>query len=209
MARMSLERRTPSLRNRTLSTVAFLTAQFLVAAAHAQTPKVTVSLDPAATAIHWTLSGNTHTTHGTFRLKGGQIVFDPATGEAQGEVLVDLTTGESGNSSRDSRMQADVLESAKYPQASFHPTRIVGVVKAGATQTLNAEGTFTIHGADHRLELKIQVKVDGNRATATTHFSVPYVAWGMKDPSTFLLRVGKEVAVDVVAEGTVEGLAAK
>ena len=74
---------------------------------------------------------------------------------------------------------------------------------------MNAEGSFNIHGADHPLKLDIQVKLDGNQATATTHFSVPYVAWGMKDPSNFVLRVGKEVDIDIVAHGTVEGLSAK
>jgi polyisoprenoid-binding protein YceI len=201
---MDLERRRPSLQNRSLCAAVLLTVLF-TAAARAQSPKVTVNLEPAASEIRWKLTGNAHDTHGTFRLKGGQVTFDPATGEAQGEVLVDLASGKSGDRSRDSKMQSDVLESAKYPQASFHPTKITGAVKAGATQTVTVDGTFTIHGADHPLKLEIQVKVDGSRATATTHFSVPYVAWGMKDPSTFLLRVGKDVNIDVVAQGTVEG----
>jgi polyisoprenoid-binding protein YceI len=206
---MDLESPRPSFQNRPLCTAVLLTVLFAAAAAYAQSPKVTVNLDPAASEIRWKLTGNAHDTHGIFRLKGGQVTFDPATGEAQGELLVDLASGESGNSSRDSRMQSDVLESAKYPQASFHPTKITGTVKAEASQTVTAEGTFTIHGADHPLKLEILVKVDGDRATATTHFSVPYVAWGMKDPSTFLLRVGKDVNIDVVAQGTVEGLPAK
>jgi polyisoprenoid-binding protein YceI len=173
--------------------------------AQAQAPKVTVHLDSAATDIQWTLSGSTHTTHGTFRLKGGVVSFDPATGAAEGELLVDLATGESGNPDRDAKMQKVVLESDKYPQASYHPTRIVGGLKPGATQTVTAEGSFNIHGADHPLNLELQVKLDGNQATATTHFTVPYVAWGMKDPSVFVLRVGKEVEVQVVAHGTVDG----
>jgi polyisoprenoid-binding protein YceI len=205
---MDLERRRPSLQNRSLCAAVLLTVLF-TAAARAQSPKVTVNLEPAASEIRWKLTGNAHDTHGTFRLKGGQVTFDPATGEAQGELLVDLASGKSGDRSRDSKMQSDVLESAKYPQASFHPTKITGAVKAGATQTVTVDGTFTIHGADHPLKLEIQVKVDGSRATATTHFSVPYVAWGMKDPSTFLLRVGKDVNIDVVAQGTVEGLTEK
>ncbi len=178
-------------------------------AAQAQTAKVTVRLDPMTTEIHWTLSGNTHTTHGSFRLKSGQVSFDSGTGAAAGELLVDLATGESGNESRDSKMQTVVLESSKYPEAFFHPQKVTGAPKPGVTEAMTAEGTFNIHGADHPLKLDIQVKLDGNQATAITHFSVPYVAWGMKDPSSFILRVGKEVNIDIVAHGTVEGLSAK
>jgi polyisoprenoid-binding protein YceI len=177
--------------------------------AHTQGQRVTVHFDSATTEIHWKLAGNAHDTHGTFRLKGGQVTFDPATGVAAGELLVDLATGESGNPSRDSKMQTDVLESNKYPEAFFHPTKISGDVKTGTTETVSAEGAFNIHGADHPLKLDIQVKIEGDQATATTHFSVPYVAWGMKDPSNFLLRVGKAVDVDIVAHGTVDGVSAK
>ncbi len=205
---MGMKRHASSSHNRSLCLAALLAVLFVASSAKAQS-KITVNFDPAATEIHWTLSGSAHTTHGTFRLKGGQMTFDPATGAAQGELLVDLSTGESGDSSRDSKMQTSVLESAKYPQAFFHPTKIVGAVKAGEAQTVAAEGTFNIHGADHPLKLEIKVKLEGSRATATTHFSVPYVAWGMRDPSNFLLRVGKDVDVDVVAQGTVEGLPAK
>ncbi len=173
-------------------------------AVHAQKNNVTVHLDPATTEIHWTLNGSTHTTHGTFKLKGGLFTYDPATGIASGEMLVDLSTGESGEPDRDAKMKNVVLETGKYPQAFFKPTKISGDVKSGATQTVTVEGNFNIHGADHPLTLKIDVKLDGNQATATTHFTVPYVAWGMKDPSVFVLRVAKDVQVDIAAHGTVD-----
>ncbi len=175
---------------------------------HAQpTPQnVTLHLDPARTEIHWTLDSTLHTVHGTFRVKGGMVAFDPQTGAAQGEILVDVTSGESGNQSRDSRMQKDVLESSKYPQAIFHPTRVTGVLKPGQQQALTVEGTFTIHGVDHPLKLEMKVQVDGRETIATTNFAVPYVAWGMKDPSSMMLRAGKEVEVDVVARGQIDGL---
>jgi polyisoprenoid-binding protein YceI len=175
---------------------------------HAQSAPqaITMHIDPARTEIHWTLSGNMHTVHGTFKLKGGLITFDPSTGAAQGEIAVDLVTGESGNQSRDGHMQKDVLESDKYPQAIFHPAKVTGAVKSGSTQNITVDGTFTIHGKDHPLRLEAKVQVDGHDAVATTQFTVPYVDWGMKNPSTFILRVDKTVVVGVTAKGVIEGL---
>ena len=186
------------------ATLLFTLSPFLCAQSTPQ--NISLHLDPARTEIHWTLDSTLHTVHGTFKLKGGMVAFDPQTGAAQGEILVDVTTGESGDQSRDSRMQKDVLESAKYPQASFHPTKVTGVLKPGQPQTVTVEGTFTIHGADHPIKLEMNVQLDGYDAVATTKFIVPYVAWGMKDPSTFVLRAGKEVNVDVVAKGRIDGI---
>ncbi len=177
----------------------------IVLDARAQAQMVTVHLDPAQSEVHWTLSDTTHTVKGTFKLKGGLVSFDPKTGAANGELLVDVETGESGNHTRDDKMKKEVLESKKYPAAFFHPTRITGALKPGTTQDLTAEGTFNIHGADHPLTVKLAVQLDGTAIVARTHFVVPYVAWGMKDPSFLVFRVGKQVDMDVIARGTVEG----
>ena len=187
--------------------VAFIALCFVqIAPAQSSPSKVNIHLDPQKTEIHWTLGTTLHTVHGTFRLKAGMMTFDPATGAAEGEVLVDTSTGESGNSSRDGKMQKEVLESSKYPQAFFHPMKLSGGLKAGGPQNVTVEGTFNLRGADHPLTLQMTVQVNGSDATATTHFNIPYIAWGMKDESTFLLKVDKEVAVEVVAKGTVDGL---
>ena len=75
-----------------------------------------LELDPARTAVHFTLKTSLHTVHGTFKIKHGDMHFDPDSGRASGEVVVDATSGESGSSARDSRMHKNVLESAKYPE---------------------------------------------------------------------------------------------
>jgi hypothetical protein len=173
--------------------------------AHSQNQGVKVVLDPAQTVIHWKLSGDLHNTHGTFKLKSGQFFFNPKTGVAEGEILVDATTGESGNAARDKRMQDEVLESNRYPAIFFHPSQLKGEFKdTGETQNLVGSGTFNIHGADHPLDLPLKVQVAAGAVTATTAFTVPYVAWGMKDPSKFLLRVGKQVEIEVSAKGTIQ-----
>jgi len=193
---------------KSLPTRVFLCAVFLTAPLlHAQSAQqaVTMHINPAATEIHWTLNGNMHTVHGTFKLKGGLITFDPTTGAAQGEILVDVQSGESGNHSRDTRMHQEILESGKYPQAIFHPEKVTGLVKSGSTETVTVDGTFTLHGKDHPMRLDTKVQVNGHDAVATTHFTVPYVEWGMKDPSNFLFRVDKTVDVDVTAKGDIQG----
>jgi len=36
-------------------------------------------------------------------------------------------------------------------------------------------------------------------ATATIHFTIPYVKWGLKNPSTLFLRVSDKVVIDIAA----------
>lgn len=165
---------------------------------------MTLRFDPAATKIHWTLKDILHTIHGTFQLKSGLIIFDQDTGTADGEIIVETGSAESGNQGRDDRMKKDVLESKKYPEAIFHPEKVTGVVHDGQTQTVTVEGTFTIHGADHPLFLQVETSLNDGKLTAKTNFVVPYVSWGMKDPSTLMLRVGKDVQVSVDAQATVQ-----
>jgi polyisoprenoid-binding protein YceI len=178
---------------------------FAVSACAQSSPaKMTLSFDPAATKISWTLKNVLHTIRGTVQLKSGLMIFNEDTGTADGEIIVETASAESGNQSRDDRMKKDVLESKKYPEAIFHPEKVTGVVRDGQTQTVTVEGTFTIHGADHPLFLQVETSLKDGKLTAKTNFVVPYVAWGMKDPSRLMLRAGKDVQVNVDALATVQ-----
>ena len=177
-----------------------------VGSACAQSPsdKLTLHFDPAATTIDWSLKDLLHTVRGTFQLKGGMLTLDEKTGDAQGEIIIETASGESGNSARDRRMKDDVLESTKYPEAIFHPESVTGFVRVGQAEAMTVKGTFTIHGVDHPLFLQDKTELNGDTLTAMTGFEVPYVAWGMKDPSTLMLRVGKVVQVDVDARAKMQ-----
>lgn len=48
-----------------------------------------VQFDPATTKIDFILGDILHAVHGTFRLKSGEIRFDPTTGTASGALAVD------------------------------------------------------------------------------------------------------------------------
>jgi polyisoprenoid-binding protein YceI len=152
----------------------------------------TLSLTPDNAKIAWTLTDPLHTVRGTFKLKSGSITFDTDSGKASGSVIVDVKSGESGNSTRDSRMHANVLESAKYPEAVFTPDRVEGKLPA-----LKIHGMFRIHGADHEITMNAQTKSIAGQLETDISFGIPYVAWGMKDPSNFLLKVGKTVEMNI------------
>jgi polyisoprenoid-binding protein YceI len=166
---------------------------------------ITLHFDPATTEIHYTLGGTLHRVHGTFALKLGQLAFDPASGVAQGQILVDAASGHSGDKKLDAKMQKDVLESQTYPELFFHPEKSAGTLKPNSEQHLTLIGSFNIHGGDHPLKIDALVTLHGDQAVATTEFDVPYVDWGMKDASTMLMRA-KSVHITMVAHATVEGV---
>ena len=157
-------------------------------------------LDSSKTEINFTLHDPLHTVHGTFKLKRGDIQFDPGTGKASGQIVIDVASGESGSGARDKRMQKEVLESHKYPEAVFVADAVQGRLEPAGQSQLNLHGVFKIHGVNHDMTLPLLVDALGDgRYNATSHFDIPYVEWGMKDPSNFLLKVDKKVQMEIKA----------
>lgn len=174
----------------------------LAGAAFAQ--ETVVNLDPAKTKVEFTLGATAHTVHGTFKLKSGQIRFDAATGKAGGEIVVDARSGDTDNGGRDKKMHGEVLESEKYGEIVFLPSRVQGVIALQGTSQAQVTGTMRLLGRDHQTTLAFTVQAStGNQLDVSTHFSVPYVQWGLKNPSNFLLHVDKSVDVEVHATGEV------
>ena len=169
----------------------------------ASAQQVQVTLDPAQTKVNWVLGDVLHTVEGTFKLKSGSIVFDPKTGDASGQIVVDAKSGQSGNDKRDAKMQKEVLESARFPEIVFLPKHVTGNLPAQGSATLQVQGIFRIHGGDHDMTLSFPVQADGSRATATTKFVVPYEAWGMKNPSVLFLKVENKVEINISAVGNI------
>jgi polyisoprenoid-binding protein YceI len=164
--------------------------------------QIQVRLDPAQSKIEWTLGATMHTVHGTFKLKSGVVKFDPKSGDAAGEIVVDAASGESGNHDRDADMHNKVLESARYSEIIFVPRRVVGSLAEQGKSNLQVQGVFKIHGAEHEFTLPITIEKTGDALTASSSFVVPYQDWGMKNPSKMFLHVDSKVDVSISAVGT-------
>ena len=171
------------------------------AVARAQPHEVDLNFVPAKTTVNFTLGDVLHTVHGSFDVKHGAVHFDPATNNVSGEILVDATSGHSGSDGRDKKMHKEVLESGRYSDIVFRPDRVEGQVAALGDSTVQVHGMFTIHGAEHEITIPVRVEMAPGRWNATSRFTVPYVKWGMKNPSTFVLRVDQSVGIEIQASG--------
>jgi len=163
--------------------------------------EATLHLDPEKTTLSFTLEATLHTVHGTFRLKNGAIKFNPATGAASGAVVIDATSGQTGNQRRDRNMHRDVLVSERYPEITFTPTRIIGNVQPQGESSVQVDGVLRLQGSDHPVTLPFKLQASESELRATTQFTVPYVAWGLKNPSTFFLHVADKVELSIAASG--------
>ena len=164
--------------------------------------KQTFSVDPKASEVTFSLSGSDHSVHGAFQVQNGSIDFDPGATKISGTVVVAAGSGKSGNDSRDHKMSADVLDAPHFAEVSFVPQTYQGTIASSGDSTIQVTGTFTLHGTPHELTVPMQIHIDGTTCTAKTHFTVPYVKWGLKDPSVFVLRVAKEVEINLTLVGS-------
>ncbi len=166
--------------------------------------QLAIDFDTAASKINWSLVGNVHTVHGTFQLKQGHIMVDPSTGKADGEFVIEAASGESGDTSRDKKMHKDVLESDKFREIKLRVTKLDGVLAANGASTVRVLGQLMIYGSSHEVTIPMQVTMNGTEVSSKGSFEVPYVDWGMKNPSNFLFKVNKTVEIELTGVGHVK-----
>lgn len=162
-----------------------------------------IHLDPARTQITFT-AGSLRHVHGSLQLKEGVFAVDTASGVAQGEILADAMSEKSSNKGMDRKIQTGTLDANTYPGIFFHPEKVSGQLppRDGSSQ-LKLAGVLTIHGQDHPLSVEVNATRKGPDLLFKTAFTIPYVQWGMKDASSFLMHA-RDVRVTMVSHGTLE-----
>src|ERR1700741_1274651 len=178
-------------------TLAVLSALPQHAAPRPTASEITFGGDPARSKVHWTLESTVHTVHGSFAFKKGNIQVDTSTGKATGEIVVDATSGNSGNDGRDKKMHREVLESAKYSDIIFRPERVEGQISQQGLCNVQVQGGLLLHGSEHEITVPIQGELAGDHWTGTAKFRVPFIDWGLKNPSNFFLKVNHAVEIEL------------
>ena len=195
-----------------LAAAAFIATRALVLSALAVPPRpqanqaapqeVVLVLDPAQCKVHYTVDSTLHTVHGTFDLKSGTVHLNPESGKASGEIIVYATSGDSGNSTRDERMHREILQTQQFPDAIFRPREIEGKVLRTGASDVQLHGVILLHGQEHDMVSAVHADLSADHWTGTAKFDVPYIQWGIKDPSNWLLKVKPVVHVEVDMAGS-------
>ena len=176
-----------------------LLALCLAPAAAAQQQVLT--LDPAATRVTFALGATLHSVEGTLRLVSGELRFDALTGAAAGEIRLDARSAATGLEARDRELHAEVLESERHPEIVFRAASLGVVRRDAAGAVVELAGTLELHGEKRPWKLPATLRFDADRVAIESGFRLPYVDWGVRDPSVLLLRVDRFVDVRVASEG--------
>src|SRR3984957_3711352 len=173
----------------------FALAVILAPAALAQHQTFAVNAD--ASEIKMTLNTTHEVVNGTFHIQSGSIEFDLNSPKMSGSVAVLAASGKTGNGSRDKKMNKDILKVDQYTTVSFAPKTYIGTIAPSGDSTIQISGVFTLLGNPHDLTIPMQIHMDGSKVTTRAQFVVPYVQWGLKNPSFMFWKAENDVAIDL------------
>jgi polyisoprenoid-binding protein YceI len=179
----------------------FALALILAPAALAQHQTFVVNAD--ASEVKMTLKTTHEVVNGTFHIQSGSIEFDRSSPKMSGSVIVLAGSGQTGNGSRDKKMNKEILEVEQHATVSFEPKSYAGTIAPSGDSTIQVTGIFTLLGKPHEITVPMLVHLAGNNATAKAHFAVPYVQWGLKNPSFLIWKADDDVAIELNLSGTI------
>jgi len=177
----------------------FALAAALAPAALAQPQNFVI--DPNAGEVKITLNTTHEIVNGTFHVQSGSIEFDRGASKMSGSVVILANSGNTGNGSRDKKMNKEILKVEQYATVSFEPRSYTGVLAPSGDSNIQVTGIFNLLGAPHAITIPMLVHLAGTTATAKAHFLVPYVQWGLKNPSFLIWKAEDDVAIDLSLPG--------
>ena len=162
----------------------------------------TFTVNPDASKVAFSLGGNAHHVDGTFHVQSGSIDFDRTRAN---HLRLGGCRGRQRQQRRSGPGQEDELRRSR--RGALCRNLLCAQELSGnrcgqrAIPPSKSAAYSPLHGTPHDLTVPMQIHIDGTTLTAKTHFTIPYVKWGLKDPSIFILKVAKEVDIDLTLVG--------
>ncbi|HEY7105456.1 MAG TPA: YceI family protein [Acidimicrobiia bacterium] len=125
-----------------------------------------------------TATGRTDNVTGTFTVDGTTI--------SDVSVSADLRDLQSDNSFRDGRIRSEGLESDRFPTATFvltEPLTLSAAPQPGETVTVDATGTFTLHGVTKQVTVPIQARWDGKDIQIVGNLPIAFSDYHISAPT--------------------------
>lgn len=117
-------------------------------------PQITYELDPAHTAVHFSVRHMmVSNVRGEFGKTSGKVIFDPASpANSTVEATIDVSTISTRDEQRDGHLKsADFLDVEKFPSITFRSTKVEAGEGGG-----KVTGDLTIHGVTREITLEVE-----------------------------------------------------
>jgi polyisoprenoid-binding protein YceI len=177
--------------------VSLVLALPLLFASSAVAQRRTFTVNPNMSQVQMTLKTNHGVVHGTFHIQSGSISYDRSAPKISGSIVVAAGSGTTGNNSRDKKMDKYILKVAQYATVTFMPIGYTGMIAPTGDSTIQVSGILTLLGTLNAITIPMQIHVAGDDCTAKAHFAIPYVRWGLKNPSFMFFRAANDVDLDL------------
>jgi polyisoprenoid-binding protein YceI len=153
-------------------------------------------IDPAACVAGFDLKATGHTVHGTTANVTGEVVVKPDTADAlklSGKISIGAASLATGNDKRDATMHSKSLLVSSFPTIVFEPERFTPSGPAAPSGAIvgTLTGRITIRGQSRPQKMSATLTPRGDRIVAAGTFDVPWLEFGVPDPSFFVVRVEK------------------
>ena len=178
----------------------FLFSWLVAGVVHAEPMRF--ELDTERSEVRVVLGATLHTVEGVVPVGPATFVWDADEGSASGRVVIEAGALDTGIDARNEKMHERVLRSAEFPEIIFEATGFDLRQDGEQEMRFVLEGRLTVLGTRHAVELETHARRRGDGSwKARANVDVPYVEWGLEDPSLPLFSVDKYVIVEVKAVG--------
>jgi polyisoprenoid-binding protein YceI len=131
------------------------------------------------------LFGQSATAVGRTTKVTGQLVIDGTTVSST-KVVVDMTTVKSDKDLRDSQFQGRIMDTARYPTATFELTKPIdlgSIPSPGVKVTKQATGKLTLHGTTKEVTIALSAKRTAGAIQVQGSVPITFSDWGIPSPS--------------------------